>query len=415
MLKEVRLSKRELQRAEILAEIEKGALNCSEAAAILGISLRQLRRGRRRYEEEGIAGLAHRSRGKPSGRAFKKEKIEEVVKLLHKKYSDFGPTFATEKLLEEHGIRVSREKMRQILINEKLWIEKKARNRGYHPRRVRRSREGALVQIDGSDHDWLEGRSERMTLISFIDDATSKILLAKFVPSETTHAYMELAKTYVELYGIPLSLYSDKHSIFRINQKELRERGQLTNFGRALREIGVELICANSPQAKGRVERCFGTLQDRLVKEMRLAGVNTRDEANKFLHGYLKKHNEKFSVSALEEESAHRVVPKGLNLSKIFSFKETRQLTKDLSFQYKNTIYQVIAPKDKYRLGKQTIQIFEFLDQTLLVETEKGKVLEFKKYSETACRPQRTLDSKELLVRWPEKSPSKPKKYHPWR
>ncbi len=408
------MTKKELDRGEALAKLTSGELQSSVAASRLGISKRQLRRLRRRYESDGIEGLCHRSRCKPSGRSMQPEVLRKATKLLRDQYHDFGPTLAAEKLRDWHKISISREKTRQLLIKEGLWQPKKKRNRSYHPRRPRRSREGELVQIDGSDHGWLEGRAERFTLIIFVDDATSKIQLARFVEAETTRNYMLLSKEYIEQYGCPQGFYSDKHSIFRQNNPEVRERGVLTNFGVSLKEAGIELICANSPQAKGRVERAFGTLQDRLSKELRLADVCSMEEANAFLLGFIKDYNIRFSVDAKLGENAHRPAPK-CDLNLVFSFRETRRLSRNLSFQYRNTLYQVDHQEERNRLSRTQVRIKETLDERIVVENEKGRQLNFSPYSEYLGPVQATLDVKDLATLWADRKPNRPARNHPWR
>lgn len=413
-MEEIRMTTKELKRAEMLILIRSGKMKMDAGAKELEITKRHLRRLMRRYEKEGGAGLAHKSRGKKSGRAFREEIEEKIVELLRKNYNDFGPTFAAEKIGEDLGIKVSKEKIRQLQIREGLWQPKKQREKKYHPRRTRRSRRGELIQIDGSEHDWLEGRSPRMSLILFIDDATSEIPLGKFVKAETTKDYMRLTWKYIEENGCPEALYSDKHSIFRQNQKEGYLKGDLTQYGAALKELKIELICAHSPQAKGRIERSFGTHQDRLVKEMRLEKITTMEEANKFLKGYLKKHNKKFGVRPLYEENAHRRGEQ-LELDKIFTIKKQRRLSKGLSFQYKNIFYQLKNPRNKNRLQNQKIQILETLDGRIIVETLKGQNLEAIAYDEYRGEVQKTLDTKEIRSSWVNKKPLALKRNHPWR
>ena len=409
------MSEKEQARHRILSQIDRRELTMSAGARELGISVRQLRRSRRRYEKGGLAALVHQNRGKPSGRALNPILRKQIVRLLHERYPDFGPTFAAEKISLDIGKSISGEKIRQIQAEEGLHRPKKRKKGTYHPRRKRRSKEGELIQADGSIHNWLEDRGPSMTLITFIDDATSKVKLARFVPSETTAAYMQLMKVYVETYGRPMSLYVDKHSIFRQNNKEVRERGELTNLGTALDELGIELICANSPQAKGRVERGFGTLQDRLVKEMRLAGITSMEEANDFLTEFLDKHyNPRFSVHPASSEDAHREADSGIDLRLIFTKRATRKLSKNLTFQYENVLYQVNAPNEVNRLRNRLVEVRITLEGEMKVSTSWGKHLEFEVYEEFNRPVQRTLDVKDLERLWVDKR-RKPGRYHPWR
>lgn len=405
---------KELNIVEVLPLILNGNLTMKQGAEQLGMSKRQVRRLCRNYEQGGPQGIVHKSRGKRSRNAFSKQLNNQIIKLLHERYYDFGPTFAAEKISEDIDRTISREKIRQLQIAEDLWKPKKKKDRRHYPRRTRRSRLGELVQIDGSDHDWLEGRGERMTLISYVDDATSGTLVARFMPSETTHGYMLTMKEYIQRYGLPKALYSDKHGIFRQNKEEVRDSGKLTAFGKALQELGVELICAHSPQAKGRIERSFGTHQDRLVKELRLAGANTISEANSCLEKYLKKHNQSFSVPPANKESAHRNLSNDIDLNRIFTRREYRKISKDLSFQYKHILYQINS-KSVNRLQHQKLEIRETLDGQLLFETMQGTLLEAVPYKEYSTSPQRTLDVKDLATIWPNKNTKKPGKNHPWR
>lgn len=409
----VRLSAKEVERQAILLQVESGELTMKEAAAEIGISVRQLRRSRRRNEEYGLPGLVHKSRGKPSGRALNKKDDARIRKLLHERYFDFGPTFAAEKLAIDLGKRVSNEKIRQIQIEEGIHRPKKRRQGRYHPRRKRREREGELIQSDASVHDWLENGIP-INLIAYVDDATSKLKYAGFVESETTAAYMSLTRSYIEAYGRPKGLYVDKHSIFRQNNKEAREGGAFTNFGRALRELDIELICAHTPQAKGRIERSFGTLQDRLIKEMRLAKVKTIDEANEFLLSFIPEYNKRFAVPPAQKEDAHRAVRIGTDLKKVFTIRETRKLSKNLTFQYEGVLYQVDEPKLVNRLRNQKIEIRTTTTLEMLVTSSWGKALKFEVYQEPEKPIQRTLDAKDLNRLWPSKR-RKPSKYHPWK
>jgi len=410
---EIRMTTKELKKLDVLILVSRKEKKVSQGAKELGITKRHFRRVLRRYEKEGAVGLVHKSRGKKSRNAFSKDLEEKIMMLLRSRYYDFGPTFAAEKISEDLERKISKEKIRQLQIKEGLRKAKKPKEKKYHPRRTRRSRRGELIQVDGSEHDWLEGRGPRMSLIVFIDDATSEMPIGRFVEAETTKNYMKLTKEYIEKKGLPQGIYSDKHSIFRQNQKEGYLKGDLTQYGTALKELGIDLICAHSPQAKGRVERSFGTHQDRLVKEMRLAGIITLEEANKFLKVYLKKHNQKFGVRPYDEENGHE--ENRIDLERVFTIKEKRTLSKGLSFQYKNTFYQLKDPRNINRLQNKKIQILETLEGKLKVETIKGEALEIEAYNEYKGRVQQTLDTKELGSLWPTKKSRRPGKRHPWR
>ena len=411
---ELKVSRKELEAHEILLKIERGKLTMKQGAVDLGLSLRQLRRKRRRHEDLGLEGLVHKSRGRPSGRAFSKKERALMTRLLNERYADFGPTLAAEKLCKDLGKPISREKIRQLQIEEGLHHPKKRRQGGYHPRRRRRSRIGELIQVDGSIHNWLEDRGERITLITFIDDATSRIMYAGFVDSESTNAYMSLTMGYVERHGCPRALYTDKHSVFRQNTSSSQRRAQHTNYGNVLKDLGIELICAHSPQAKGRVERGFGTLQDRLVKEMRLANIETIEEANAFLPEFIRDYNDRFSVSPRDEEDAHKVVSKTIDLKLTFTCRETRQLSKTLTFQYDCVLYQVNEPKLVNRLRNQKVEVRTTPEHEMKVVSKWGQSLKFEVYEEISTPVQRTLGSKDLERLWVDKR-KKPSRHHPWR
>ena len=264
MEKLVVMSKKELSRYGIMEKTETKAMSQKEGAELLGISERHYRRLLKRYRENGVEGLISKKRGKPSNRRCPDKIKEKTLKLLKGKYKDFGPTFASQKLEKDEQIKLSRETLRLWMIEEGLWKGKKQKAIKLHQSRIRRSQEGELIQVDGSPHDWFEGRRKPCSLLGYIDDATSKVMHLKFVENETTAGYLKM-------HGRPESLYTDRLSVFRVNTDKEGYKGKgLTQVGRALKELGIELICANSPQAKGRIERLFNTLQDRLVKEMRL-------------------------------------------------------------------------------------------------------------------------------------------------
>lgn len=411
-MQEIRMTRKELKHVDVLALVVNGKMTMSEGAKSLGITKRHLRRLRRRYESGGAEALVHQSRGKKGRNAFPEELRAKIVELLYSQYYDFGPTFAAEKISKDLKRKISKEKIRQLQIREGLWVAKKKREKKYHPRRARRSRVGELIQIDGSEHDWLEGRGAKMTLVSFVDDATSETI-ARFMPKETTEGYMKLTKEYIEKKGRPRALYSDKHGIFRQNHKGKHLIGKMTQYGRALKELGIELICAHSPQAKGRVERSFGTHQDRLVKELRLAGINTLEEANKFLEGYLEEHNKRFSVKPLSKEDGHQE-KKEIGLNKALSIREQRTLSKGLSFQYKNKLYQLKNQKNINRLQNKKVEIIERLDGRMIVELD-GAALEVELYDEYRGEMQKTLGSKEIGSLWTTPKKRTTKKNHPWR
>lgn len=390
------MSKKDLERYAVLEKAIEKRISQVNAAEMLGISDRHFRRLMKAYKKEGARGLASKRIGKPSNNRKPEKERKEATKLIKKKYEGFGPTLAREKLLENHRIKASVETVRKWMIEEGLWKEKRKREGKVHQSRERREREGELVQIDGSPHDWFEGRREKCCLLGFIDDATSKIKHLKFIEVETTRGYLEGVKEYIEKHGRPERFYSDRHNIFRINSKEdgYRKKG-ITQLGRALKELSIELICANSPQAKGRIERLFKTLQDRLVKELRLEGISTTEEANKYLEKYIKKHNRKFAIEALKKENKHRELEKETDLEEILCYKTERTVSKNLEISYEGRVVQIEPDKNINRLKKTKIMVVEKLDGTLKLD-HQGKEL---KYKDLLMRDHqgRILDRKRVL------------------
>jgi len=341
----ITLSIKELDRLKLVHEVEQGRISGVEAAKALGISTRQFKRIRKRHREKGDAGLAHRLRGRPSNRGIPQELRDKVIAIIREKYPDFGPTFASEKLEELHGIKLSGEAVRKLMIYAGLWKVKKRKER-HRERRERRECFGELVQIDGSDHDWLEGRGPKMSLMAMIDDATSRVI-ARFFPAESTASVMETMRLWLEAYGRPQAVYADRHSIWVSMSGEAGERdeGDNTQMRRALKELSIDFIPARSPQAKGRVERLFETLQDRLVKELRLAGIDGIDGANGFLDGgYMEKHNKRFNVEPVRKANAHRRLGPGFDLDLILSKREDRVVQNDYTIRWHNRIFQIEKP-----------------------------------------------------------------------
>jgi transposase len=406
------MSKKELKRVKVLALASEMSISRTEAARRLGIDKRQVYRLLRRFETEGAAGICHRGRGRTSGRGMAAADRARIEQRLTGKFLGFGPTFASEKLLELDGIQVSSETVRRIQIRLELHKPKKRKVPGYHPRRPRRSKEGALLQVDGSHHAWFGDENDRSCLVALVDDATSRIVGARFYSTETTRAYMELMKEYIKLHGCPMAIYSDKHSIFRQTNEAVRDQGKLTNLGKALSELDIELICANSPQAKGRVERCFGTLQDRWVKELQLAGVMNIETANQKIGELIAGHNARFAVPPAHSDRACFPVETSLDLERVFSIRSKRQISKGMSFSYEGTLYQIDSPRSPNRMVGTQLEILERLDgKTDYVWN--GTSVDVTPFKELSA-PQRTLNGKELAALAQDRKPYKPAKHHPW-
>jgi transposase len=409
------MSREEVNKLEIMQQIRLKKLKQREAAAILGISERQVRRVWKRYSSNGAKGIVNKRRGMESNRKISTKLRGKVIKLARDKYIGFGPTLLSEKLEESYGIKYSKETLRRWLKEEGLWEEKRRRKARIHQRRERRACLGELVQIDGSPHDWFEGRAERCCLLVFIDDATSNLMHLQFEESETTAGYLKATRAYINEHGIPVAYYGDKSGIFRVNVEESKGAGQ-TQFERTLKFVGIEMICANSPQAKGRVERANGILQDRLVKEMRLRGINNIEEANKFLPEFIETYNAKFAVEPRNKVNAHRKNTfKASEIDVAFSFHYKRKLSKNLELSYKNIIYQMITVGHGYTMKHALVTVCEDLAGKVKI-IYKGKSQQYKCYSKQQHRTAPIVDAKEITQKVNKiLKLNKPSKDHPWR
>lgn len=397
----------ELKRLHIIEKVLEGMLKQVEAAEILSLSGRQIRRIVKRIRKEGRRGILHRSRGKPSNRRISEKIKERVIRLYRTQYKDFGPTLASEKLLERDRIRISDETLRMWLLETGDW-SKIRRQRRHRQWRERRPHEGEMVQMDGSHHDWFEGRGPWCVLMGYIDDATGKVF-GRFYDYEGTIPAMDSFKRYMKKHGLPMSVYLDKHTTYKSTGKasieeQLNGSEALSEFERALKELGVEVIHANSPQAKGRIERLFRTFQDRLIKEMRLRGIRTIGEANGFLEEYLPWYNCRFAVCPREQDNLHRLVGKGVDLDGILCIKTQRTLRNDFTVAHNKKLYQV---ENKLRGTKVMVQ--DRLDGSLVM-TYRGQKLRFK---EIQVRPVKEPADQSLIVRI--RKPSIPSPDHPWR
>ena len=379
------MSNKEISRVEVLEKLSRREMKQKVGAKILGLSIRQIKRLVKKYRLGGSKNLIHKSRGRVSNNKISQDKLDKAIKVIKEKYWDFGPTMANEKLFENHQIKLSVERLRQEMIEVSLWQPRKRRKAQVHQLRERRACFGELVQLDGSPHDWFEGRSEICNLNVAIDDATGRLSL-KFSRVETTQDYFKLVEEYFNEVGLPLAFYVDKHSIFRVNNPASLDHKKpsnnnfhegLTQFGRAMKELGVKLIFANSPQAKGRVEKVNQTLQDRLVKEMRIKGISNIDEGNKFLPKFAKQFAKKFSVPPRASVNMHRKLGKNIDLDKILCIKEIRTLSKNLTFQYNNTVFQIKTKRSAYTLRSTLVTICDRYDGTTTVLDSRGKPLDY--------------------------------------
>ena len=412
------MSNREIDRLGVINNVITGKLTWSEAGAQLTLSDRQIGRLCKKVRKKGKAGIIHGLRGKPSNHKLEQGLLEEAMEFVKSKYSDFGPTFANEKLEELHGIHLSVFVLRKSMIKEGLWRQRKSKPK-HRDWRPRRSCVGELIQLDGSDHAWFEGRGPRCVLLVFIDDATSRILYAVFVTVEDTLNLMAAAKTYLLINGRPTAWYVDKDSIYKINrqaaiEEELRDEQPLTQFTRAMEELGITVIPANSPQAKGRVERGFGTHQDRLVKELRLAGISNMADANIFLANvYVPKHNARFSVAPQSCVNAHRPLLKGHRLEEILSLRTERTVANDYTVRKDNKFFQLLTDQPVRVKPKDKVLVEMRLDGSRNLRF-KDEYLNFKSIAKPPYRPFYAGKKEVVADAGPIKS-STPAKNHPWR
>lgn len=393
-MRQIILNEEQMDRLYILKQVKERQINQKEAGLRLDLSSRQIRRLQKRIEEQGAEGIKRRA--PTCTRAFSATFKDEVMRIVKESYSDFGPSFAAEKLEERNKLSINRETLRSWMIEAGLWKNRSRKAARIHQSRERRPRFGELIQIDGSHHDWFEGRAPKCCLLVFIDDATSKIVALRFEASETTMGYFRCMESHLKTFGRPLAYYSDKHSIFKTTRKECVD-GRLadTQVHRALRDLQIELICAHSSQAKGRVERANQTLQDRLIKEMRLRNISTHEEANAYLPTFLRVFNERFSVLAQNKNDAHRPLFHQTDaLRRILSIQTTRKLTKTLEFSYEGVLYQIQRPGGGYRYRHAQVTICEHTDKS--VEVLCGaELLAYKVMAAKSTQP-KVIDTKEI-------------------
>lgn len=397
------MSQRELKRLQVIGKAAEGVIKQAEAGEILSLSDRQIRRIIKRVREEGNHGIAHKSRGRPSNRGIPEKVKQKAVNLYREKYKGFGPTLAAEKLSETKGIDISDETLRKWLMESGDW-EKTRKGVQHRQWRERKHYFGEMIQMDGSHHDWFEGRGPKCVLMGYIDDATG-IVFGRFYGYEGTIPAFDSFKQYIKKYGIPVKVYLDRHTTYKSPRKDAYEwePEALSQFERAMKEFGVELIHAGSPQAKGRVERLFRTLQDRLVKEMRLSGISSIEQANEFLKEYLPAYNRKFAIRPKEQGNLHRGVPKGMRLDDILCIKTERILRNDFTVAHNGKLYQI---KDNIKAGK--VIVIERINGSMTI-MHKDTSLKFKEITD---RPQK--QQKQRSVRRP-KNKYKPPVNHPWR
>ena len=373
------MSDAELTRFEILRDVDLERMPVQVAARTLDLSERQVWRLLKAFRTRGASGLISKRRGRPSNRRTPAEVRLTAMNLIKARYADFGPTLAAEKLRELHDLTLSRETLRAWMIAEGLWQDRrKRRSRVYQPR-YRRDCVGELIQIDGSEHRWFEERGPMCTLLVFIDDATSRLMHLRFVETESTFAYFAATRGYLEAHGKPVAFYSDKHSVFRVNKTGGADTDGMTQFGRALHGLNIEIICANSSQAKGRVERANKTLQDRLVKELRLAGVSTIEAGNSFVPGFVADFNARFAKPPANTKDLHRPMTDRDDLEDAFTWRAERTLSRSLTLQYDKVMF-ILDPTEEAQdaIGKR-VTVVDFPDGRLAVRY-KGADLPYRTF-----------------------------------
>ena len=419
MLREGELSMAEADRAVVIGQVAEKRLRQREAADRLGLSVRQVKRLLARYRERGPAGLVSGHRGKVSNNAMAGAVRRAAMELVGERYADFGPTFACEKLVEVHGHRLSVETLRKWMIAAGLWRAKARREVRVHQSRPRRACVGDLVQIDGSPHEWFEGRGPACTLIVYVDDATTRLVATGFFAGETTEAYMETTRAHLAAHGRPVAYYSDRYGVFRVNKKG--REAEPTQFTRALKTLDIEAIHAHSPQAKGRVERANRTLQDRLVKEMRLRGIDGMEAGNAYLGEFMADFNRRFAVAPRNPQDAHReVLHDAAELDLIFREHHGRKLTKNLTIRFECREYQVTGRGKGYRLRGAAVTVCKAFDGSVTV-LHKGRDLPVRLLAEgeeaVAVQDEKTVRRRVDRAKAEQQSrPAyKPAPDHPWR
>ncbi len=395
---------KELKRLHVIQKVVERGVKQIEAAEILGLSSRQIRRIVKRVRLEGDKGIIHKSRGQPSKRRIPDTTRDKIIHLYRSQYGDFGPTLASEKIQERDHLAVSDETLRLWLIASGDW-KKRRKTRAHRRWRERKGHRGEMVQMDGSHHDWFERRGPECVLMSYIDDATGKVF-ARFYDYEGTIPAMDSFKRYIQKHGLPVSVYLDRHTTYKSPAKAsvediLNEEVPLSEFERALNELEVQVIHALSPQAKGRIERLFRTLQDRLVKEMRLRGIRTIEEANDFLKQYLTIYNRRFSVPPRERDNLHRSLPKGFNLDAILCIKTGRTLRNDFTVAHNTKLYQI---EDRTRASK--IIVHDYINGSVRM-SYRDRPLRFKEITSRPVKKQAVMER--------IRKRSIPAANHPWR
>jgi hypothetical protein len=374
----ITMSRTELSRLRVMIDLADGRTRVEDAAALMGLQRRQVYRLLDAFRLHGPDALISKRRGKPSNRAHGAVFRQTCLAIVRERYEDFGPTLAAEKLAEVHGLPVGVETLRQWMIDDGIWVRRRDRNKRVYQPRHRRDCLGELVQVDGCEHWWFEDRGPQCTLLVFVDDATSRLMHLSFVASESAFSYFQATRAYLEDHGKPIALYSDKHSVFRTNKPEQAEGG-MTQFGRALHELNIDILCANAPQSKGRVERAHKTLQDRLVKELRLAGANDIDAGNALLPAFMADYNRRFAKPARNGKDLHRPLAPLDDLDSSFAWRVERTVTNSLTVQYDRVMF-ILEPNDITRaLARKKVTVHDFPDGRIEVR-HQGLALPYRTF-----------------------------------
>lgn len=403
-----KMSGKEINQTTVFEQLNKKGVKQKYATKMLTLSIRQIQRKIKIYRRDGPKSLIHKLRGKISNHHLDEKLKIKALALVKKKYPDFGPTLASEKLEEYDSIVIYPATLRQVMIKGDMWKSKtrKARHREWRPRKECL---GEMVQFDGSPHDWFESRAPKCTLLAFIDDATSCVMSARFAEQETTLASMKLTKDYLKTYGRPIEIYADRGKVVKVNQNNPDDEFK-TQYRRAVEdELGIQVSFALSPQAKGRIERLFKTLQDRLIKEMRLRNISSMKQANEFLKTYLPIHNARFSVAAKEKTDLHRKI-RGYNLDDILCIKKQRILKNDFTIRYNNQWYQLQRKQPTLIFPKNIITVSEHLDKRITLSIRKVKLSFSKIFEQSRSVLKVKSQSKKI-----NKKPWIPAVDHPWR
>lgn len=404
----LKMSRRGIDQISVFEKLKNKDIKQKEAVKILNLGIRQIKRKLKDYRKHGAVALVHKNRGKEGNHRLCESLARQAISLVRDKYLDFGPSLSAEKLEENHCIVINRETLRLKMIDEGLWQPKKKKLKVVRLMRDRKECFGEMIQADDSDHDWFEDRAPRCTLLAFIDDAASKIVHLEFTSGETTENLMRATWQYFETYGRPVALYTDRGGVYKVNLGN-SDDDRMTQFERSLHELNIEPIHARSPQAKGRVERLFQTLQDRLVKELRLKNISSINEADKYLgEEYIAKHNAKFAVEPNSPTDLHRNI-EGYDLNNILCVKEKRKVNNDLTIRYYSQWLQLSSKQPTLILPKETVEIRKHLDSTITIHQNLSR-LNFQAIDQRPVQP--TINQRKETS---TQNPWLPTRDHPWR